>query len=190
MAASAAARSRLFIETAPARRDTPATLIQPPAPIVMADMRTNAAADAAPPAASVAPPVVPPVVASSPTERRERPSPFAASSVASDNNAIADVLERYRTAASALDAQAVAAVWPTTNARGLTRAFNQLISQEFSFAGCTTDVSGAEATSTCQGQATYIPRVGSKNPRIEPREWLFGLRKDGDRWLIDRVTAR
>jgi hypothetical protein len=58
----------------------------------------------------------------------------------------------------------------------LARAFDQLISQELQFAGCTTDVNGGEATATCQGQTTDVPRARNRRPRVEAREWSFGLR--------------
>jgi hypothetical protein len=117
-------------------------------------------------------------------------TPNAAPTPVSEDSAIAAVLEQYRGATSALDARAVAAVWPTTNTRALERAFGQLSSQELSFAGCFTRVNGTQATADCEGATTYVPRVGNRNPRVESREWRFELRKVGQRWVIDRVSAR
>jgi hypothetical protein len=164
---------------------------------IVADTRTAVAVAPPPPPdipASVAP--VPLAVERTPATFSAHPAPAAPVSPSasvipvSEESAIAAVLERYRGAASALDAKAVAAVWPTTNMRALERAFGQLNSQELSFAGCVSVVNGANATADCQGAATYVPRVGNRNPRVESREWRFELRKIGDRWVIDRVSAR
>ena len=148
-------------------RHVPASVA--PAPLV--DERTPATVSALPAAAASA-------------------SPNAAPTPVSEDSAIAAVLEQYRGAASALDARAVAAVWPTTNTRALERAFGQLSSQEMSFAGCVMIVNGRQATADCGGETTYVPRVGNRNPRVESHEWRFELRKIGQRWVIDRVSAR
>lgn len=117
-------------------------------------------------------------------------SPNVVPTTVSEDSAIAAVLEQYRGATSALDARAVAAIWPTTNTRALERAFGQLSSQELSFAACVTRVNGTQATADCEGATTYVPRVGNRNPRVESREWRFELRKVGQRWVIERVSAR
>ena len=91
---------------------------------------------------------------------------------------------------SALDARAVAAAWPTTNTRALERAFGQLSSHELSFAGLCYEVNDTRATADLGGETTYVPRVGSRNPRVESHEWRLELRKIGQRWVIDRVSAR
>ncbi len=61
------------------------------------------------------------------------PPPPAAPVRPSETAMVRSVLDLYRQAYSSLDANAVAAVWPSVNIRSLTRAFGQLESQRFEF---------------------------------------------------------
>ena len=161
----------------------------------------NAAAPIAEPALS--PPAAPPasaalVPAPSPAAAPPAPAsvaPAPSASVASspleaNSSGIQNTLARYRKAFSALDASAAHQVWPTVNERTLQRAFARLEQQEVSFEGCriAADVDRAEAT--CVGTASYVPRVGSRTPRIDRRQWRFSLVKVRDEWLIGAVDAQ
>jgi hypothetical protein len=112
----------------------------------------------------------------------------APASAASD--AVRSTLERYRAAFSALDSSAAAAVWPRANVRNLSRAFEQLVSQQIVFATCTVDVTDTSATANCTGAATYVPRVGNRTPRTDDRHWQCALQRVQDQWVIDTVTVR
>jgi hypothetical protein len=165
--------------------------------VIVPDSRAAAAVEPGPtPHLPASLPPAPPVVERTPATVSALPAAAASASAnaaptpVSENSAIAAVLEQYRGAASALDAMAVAAVWPTTNTQALERAFGQLSSQELSFAGCVTMVNGTQATADCGGETTYVPRVGNRNQRVESHKWRFELRKIGQRWVIDRVSAR
>jgi hypothetical protein len=107
-----------------------------------------------------------------------------------DENAVRSVLERYRSAYSALNADAAKAVWPGVDARTLSRAFDQLQSQELQFSTCQVSVSGDRANATCGGQASWVPKVGSRNARSTFRQWNFNLQRSGERWLIAGVDMR
>jgi hypothetical protein len=107
-----------------------------------------------------------------------------------DTAAIELVLGRYRSAFSALDVGAARAVWPTVNERALDRAFDRLETQELSFNRCSIGVAGARAEADCSGTVRYVPKVGSKDPRIDSRAWKFGLRKVSNEWAIETVEAR
>src|SRR4029078_6600937 len=48
---------------------------------------------------------------------------------------------------------------------------------------------GEAATATCHGSARYVPKVGSRDPRTEPRVWNFSLRKNGGEWKIDNARV-
>ena len=144
----------------------------PPAPVVSAS----------------APPRVTPTPVPSPASAAP-PSALPASSLA-ESAAVRGVLNRYRGAFNALDARSVASFWPSVNTRTLDRAFAQLDEQEFTFGACDVSVAGARATATCSGQARYVPRVGSREARVEARHWTFNLRKLDGAWIIDRVTSR
>jgi len=109
--------------------------------------------------------------------------------VVDDRALVQQTLQRYRSAYEGLDAQSAHAVWPAVNQVALARAFNGLESQALTFETCDVRVRGEAATATCQGTARYVPKVGSREPRIEPRVWNFTLRKSGTDWKIDSARA-
>jgi hypothetical protein len=119
-------------------------------------------------------------------------APPAAAAAVIDNNTtgIQNTLARYRQAFSALSASAAREVWPTVNERSLSRAFERLEEQQVSFDGCQIQVNNQRAEAVCNGSARYVPRVGSRTPRTERREWRFSLVKVRDEWLIGAVDAR
>jgi hypothetical protein len=98
------------------------------------------------------------------------------------------VLNRYAAAYSALDADAAQRVWPGVNRNALARAFDSLATQQISLGECHIGVSGATATATCSGTATWSTRIGGGGPQSEARSWKFDLARAGDRWQI--VSAR
>jgi hypothetical protein len=100
------------------------------------------------------------------------------------------VLNRYRTAYNALNAGAAKAVWPSVDEKALGRAFDRLESQEFDFSGCQIAVTGARATAACNGNARFVPKVGNKSGRQEPRHWTFEMRKANQQWTIDKVNVQ
>jgi hypothetical protein len=108
---------------------------------------------------------------------------------AADSAAIESVLARYRAAFANLDASAVAALWPSVDARALSRTFDQLEAQTFEFDRCTTDIKNLTAVTSCNGRARYAPRVNNKTPRVEPRRWTFTLEKIDQTWIIRRVES-
>jgi hypothetical protein len=131
-----------------------------------------ASAPPPPPAASAAPAGPPP------------PSPEAR-----ETTAVETVLERYRLAFSTLNS-GVSDFWPGVNSRALDKAFNELDEQRFEFDQCRVELQGAQADATCRGSATFVPKVGNKTPRTQPRQWTFRLVKAGNRWIIDSVQSR
>jgi hypothetical protein len=106
----------------------------------------------------------------------------------SDAAAITSVLTRYRAAFAALDVTAVEAVWPSVNSRALRNAFDQLESQKFDFQ-CHIHVTGARANAACGGTSEFVPAVGSKKPRVEPRDWIFYLVRVDATWVIEGVQS-
>jgi ribosomal protein S20 len=113
----------------------------------------------------------------------------ASAAVAGDKDQIDRALREYRHAYERLDARAARAVWPGVNERALARAFEGLESQGLNFDRCDVDVADAAATAVCQGSARYVPKVGSKEPQVEPRRWTFKLRKSNDTWEIAGVET-
>jgi hypothetical protein len=100
------------------------------------------------------------------------------------------VIDRYRSAYSELDAGAVKHVWPTASEAALAKAFANLDSQNLAFYQCETTVAGATATARCDGQVSYVGRVGPRQPRTQNREWTFTLKKAAGAWVIERVQIR
>jgi hypothetical protein len=129
-------------------------------------------------------PVVAPAVAA-----LSAPTPPPAAPAADDNLLVEQALQRYRTAYGGLDAQSAQAVWPAVNQAALARAFDGLQSQSLTFDACDVRVRGESATATCQGSARYVPKIGSREPRVEPRVWNFSLHKAGGDWKIESARA-
>lgn len=160
----------------------PAASFEPPPP-------TPREAPAAPEALIPAPtlPANAPVDGSIPP-MKAGPPPVPAGAV--DESRVADVLRQYARAYGDLDASAARDIWPSVDQRALARAFDSLRSQQLSLQDCRIDVHGATANASCRGQAQYVGKVGSGEPRIEPRTWRFELRREGEAWKIAHAEAR
>jgi hypothetical protein len=179
------------VETAPAPIVQPEPMVQPlPRPLQPDDEAPHAlppvpagtpAATPVVPAATHEPPPAPPL--------REVARPIDSPAPIADDALIRQTLQRYRSAYERLDAQSARAVYPSVNERALARAFDDLESQHLTFDNCDVQVNGASAAAACRGTARYVPKVGSREPRTEPRVWNFTLRKDGSGWKIDTARA-
>lgn len=108
----------------------------------------------------------------------------------SEVGAVEDTLHRYADAYTRLDAGAARRVWPGVDERALARAFQALESQGLVFEHCDLDVAENDATAACRGRARYVPKVGSREPRIERRQWRFRLHKSEAGWQIVQAEAR
>ncbi len=160
----------------------------------------------APALASATPSPIAPSPATTPTSDVLRPAGVAPSPAATvvpastaaarpagreaETRAIEQVLGQYRTAFNRLDAGAASAVWPTVTEKTLAKAFDSLASHDVSFDTCEIEIFSGLAEVACRGSARYVPKVGSRTPKDESREWKFSLRKNSGEWLIDRVDAR
>lgn len=143
-------------------------------------------------AAAPAPPAVP---APSPVAVPETPTATRATGPsvpdeAAETTAVRTALNRYRNAFSNLDASGAKAVWPDVDEKTLTRAFSQLEQQVIVFDACNIDVAAARATASCNGRAQFVPKVGSRTPRTESRQWTFTLNRGERDWKIQSVTSR
>ncbi len=99
------------------------------------------------------------------------------------------VLSQYEAAYSSLDAAAARRVWPTLDARALSRAFDALESQHVALGRCDVSVTGTAARADCHGSAQWTPKVGG-GTRTEARVWSFDLRKAGSDWRIVDAIVR
>jgi hypothetical protein len=98
-------------------------------------------------------------------------------------------LQRYRTAYDRLDARLAQAVYPGIDGSALARAFDGLESQSIRFDACDVAVEGDAATATCRGTSRYVPKIGSREPRLEARVWTFTLQKADGAWMIAAARA-
>jgi len=106
-----------------------------------------------------------------------------------DRSLVDQTLQRYRRAYNRLDAQSAHAAYPAVNAGALARAFDSLESQSLAFESCDISLQGQYATATCHGTSRYVPKVGNRAPRIEPRVWTFTLHKDEGDWKIQSART-
>jgi hypothetical protein len=124
------------------------------------------------------------------------PPPAAPAAVANavnrqnDEQRVRATLQQYRSAYEDLDARMAQAIWPAVNASALSRAFEALHSQRLVFDDCAVQLRDAAAIATCHGSASYVRKVGSREPRVEPRTWNFTLRRAGDDWKIESARAQ
>jgi hypothetical protein len=107
-----------------------------------------------------------------------------------DTSAVRGVLDGYADAFSSLNADATQRVWPGVDVRGLRRAFDQLSTQNITFSRCEVNASGETAQAVCTGRATWVPKVGDRSPKSEPRTWRFALGRDAGAWVIDGVQVQ
>jgi len=116
-------------------------------------------------------------------------SPKESMPSANDELPVERALRRYRVAYDGLDARSAQSVWPSVNQAALARAFDGLESQTLTFEDCDVQLSGETATARCRGNMRYVPKIGSREPRTEPRVWSFTLRKSGSDWQIDNARV-
>ena len=115
---------------------------------------------------------------------------MAAASGAIETSAVRGVLDGYADAFSTLNADATQRVWPGVDVRGLRRAFDQLSTQNITFSRCDVSASGETAQAVCTGRATWVPKVGDRSPKSEPRTWRFALGRNDGEWVIDGVQVQ
>ena len=182
----------------------PDSVAGPPAVIARPPVATTTRAPASRPIPELssastsleAPPPAPPAAAAlTPVATAETPAGASVSATASivpaarDEEQVKEVLDRYRAAYERLTAQSAREVWPEVDEAALARAFAGLRSQKLTFDDCDLAVSGNSASATCHGSTRYVPKVGSKDPRTEPRIWSFRLRRTGTDWKIQSMRA-
>jgi hypothetical protein len=118
------------------------------------------------------------------------PERSSSTSPRGETDAIVAALSQLELAYGRRDANLAKAIWPTVDARALSRAFGSLRSQSVEFDRCNVKVTGGTGEVECRGTTTYVPRVGNQFARTESRQWMFRLEKGSERWLITRAAAR
>jgi hypothetical protein len=116
-------------------------------------------------------------------------APVVVRATVPDEQLVRETLQRYRAAYETLDVSGAREVWPAVNESALARAFDGLQSQRLTFDDCNVELIGPAARAECHGSARYVPKVGSREPRVESRVWNFTLRKSGEAWHIETARA-
>jgi hypothetical protein len=101
-----------------------------------------------------------------------------------DEDRIRATLTALREAYAQLDAVAAREVWPSVDVDALSRAFDDLQSQELRFDHCDVVVDGARARAECTGEAIYVPRIADSLSSSVARAWTFELTRQRQRWTI------
>jgi hypothetical protein len=149
----------------------------PPSPIAASNLAPVDLPAAAPPrpatehAVNAAPPPAPTVR----VDERER---------------VREILMRYESAYSSLDAAAAREIWPSVDQRALARAFDGLAAQDVSLGRCNVQVNGGTARADCSGTARWTPKVGGGAPRQQARQWSFELKNVDENWRIVSAQIR
>ena len=185
----------------PAVSPSVAVAVQPPEPpvpvpaTVPTDLSLPASSAIAPldgpPPAPAPQRVARPPIATPPPAPASAPVDGApATPVVDDAAQVRAVLQKYQAAYDRLDASLVHEVWPGVNEAALARAFEGLQSQTLTFRACDVQLRGPAATVLCTGSARYVPKIGSREPRVEPLNWTFTLRKRANaNWQIESARA-
>lgn len=106
-----------------------------------------------------------------------------------ESQLVTRALQRYRAGYDKLDADLVQTVYPAVDRSPLSRAFKDLASQSLVFDACDVAIRGTVANATCRGTASYVPRIGSPEPRVERRVWTFTLRRGENDWTIESART-
>jgi hypothetical protein len=104
--------------------------------------------------------------------------------------AVRSVVDRYRDAFDALDANAVEACWPGVDRRALERTFAQRAAQHIQFGRCDIQLAGVRAFESCNGYLQYTRKSGSRVPQLELLRWTFTLGEVKDGWVVLSLDAR
>jgi len=101
------------------------------------------------------------------------------------------VLQRYKAGYEALDAKAIAAVYPAANVASLQSALNQLSKLSYDVKlhvdGIVIAADGQTASVTASEAYRSIPKIGSASPQTGTV--VFTMRKTGGAWTIQSVKS-
>lgn len=107
-----------------------------------------------------------------------------------DRTAIERLLHAYEEAYDRRDVAAVAALWPSMDAAGFSRAFASVKQQDLRFDACTTTLDGDRAVVECPGEIRFVRQVGGDAPQTRRAMWTIHVVRTVDRWQVQLVTVR
>jgi hypothetical protein len=131
------------------------------------------------------------VAAAPGAEARVRDSGPAAQSTSDDTLQLVRVLQRYKAGYEALDAKAIAAVYPAANVASLQSALNQFAKLSYDVKlhvdGIVIAADGQTASVTGSETFRYTPKIGSASPQTGTA--IFTMRKTAGAWTIQSVKS-
>jgi hypothetical protein len=125
------------------------------------------------------------------TVREPEPAPPPTRGAADDTGQVMRVLQRYKAGYEALDANAIAAVYPTANVANLQSALNQLTKLSYDVKvhvdGIAIAPDGQTASVTASETFRSTPKIGSAPPQTGTA--VFTMRKAAGAWIIQSVKS-
>jgi hypothetical protein len=125
------------------------------------------------------------------TVRDPAPAPPPTSAAGDDASQVMRVLQRYKAGYEALDANAIASVYPTANITTLQPRLNQLSKLSYDLKvpgdGIVIAADGSSATVTASETFRYTPKIGSASPTSGTA--VFTMRKTAGNWIIQSVKS-
>lgn len=112
-----------------------------------------------------------------------------ASAPESSQDAVRTALRSYERAYETLDVAAAAAIWPSVDRSALASAFDTLKSQGLNFKSCTITVLDPSAIARCRGTLEIVRKIDGSIPLTAEQEWVFKMRRLGEEWKIEDVSA-
>lgn len=129
-------------------------------------------------------------VAAGPEPAVNAPGPPTAG-ISDDASQVMRTLQRYKAGYEALDAKAIAAVYPTVNVANLQSALNQLSKLSYDVKlhldGIVVTPDGQTASVTASETFRSTPKIGSASPQTGTA--VFTMRKAAGAWLIQSVKS-
>ncbi len=121
-----------------------------------------------------------------PSQRTATPPPTTPAPQKDETPAVAAAIQRLAAAHTALDINAVKAVWPSlggSRLQAIENSFQGARSIVMSLDGCNITVNGERATASCKMRQAYRPKRGTRQS-IE-RDVTIRLRKTGSSWVVE-----
>ena len=176
-------------------RDGDRVAAPPPRAAVSTEIPGADPAVVAPPAGGepiTAPPAAVPALTAVPASATVPAPPIATEPARAPRDpALEQTLASVSRAYRALDAAAVAAVLPNTDAAGLTQEFSALKYQTLSFDHCALRPNGVEsAIASCDVSLAMAPNTGDGALQRRHEAWTLVLNRSGEAWRIAAVTRR
>jgi hypothetical protein len=117
------------------------------------------------------------------------PPPAPVRGATDETQQLLRVLQRYKNAYESLDANAVAAVYPSVNVTSLQAAFNQFSKMSYDVKVHVDGINIDGQTATVTATETMLPVSRSVRAQPQTTTAVFTMRRSGTSWTIESVSA-